>query len=86
MCNGIIGPMGRAGFVLAGGRSSRMGSNKALLPFRGSTLVEHIAQRVHAAAGRVILVGQPEIYSHLALPVVADARPECGPMRRRATR
>jgi molybdopterin-guanine dinucleotide biosynthesis protein A len=57
-----------------------MGSNKALLPFRGSTLLEHIAQTVHAAAGSVILVGQPEIYSHLSLPVVADARPECGPL------
>lgn len=30
------------GIILAGGTSSRMGRNKALLPFAGKTLIEHI--------------------------------------------
>ena len=70
----------RAGFVLAGGRSSRMGRDKALLPFRNATLVEHIAAQVLAAAGNVTLIGPPERYPSLACPVVADRVPDHGPL------
>ncbi len=48
-----------AGFVLTGGRSSRMGRDKALLPIEGSLLVERTAERVRAAAGSVTLIGAP---------------------------
>ena len=68
------------GFVLAGGRSSRMGRDKALLPLDGSTLLEQIAARVRAAAGSVTLIGPPERYSGLGLPVAADLIEDCGPI------
>ena len=78
------------GFVLTGGRSSRMGRDKALLPVVGSTaggstaggrtLVEQIAARVRAAAGFVTLIGAPERYGSLGLPVAADLIEECGPI------
>jgi len=69
-----------AGFVLTGGRSSRMGRDKALLPIEGSVLVERTAQRVRAAAGCVTLIGAPERYAHLGLPVAADLIEDCGPI------
>ena len=47
--------MSRAGYVLAGGRSSRMGRDKALLPFRGGALAESIAHSVELAAGSVVI-------------------------------
>ena len=72
--------MNCAGFVLAGGKSSRMGSNKALLPFKQGTLVEHVAEQVNQAAGNVTLVGDPERYSNLSYPVIRDIYPARGPL------
>jgi molybdenum cofactor guanylyltransferase len=71
--------MQASGFVLAGGGSTRMGRNKALLPFRGITLVEHIAGMVREATGSVMLIGDPVQLGHLGLPVVPDKLPGCGP-------
>jgi len=68
-----------AGFVLTGGRSSRMGRDKALLPIEGSVLVERTAERVRAAAGSVTLIGAPGRYAHLGLPVLPDLVPDGGP-------
>ena len=70
----------QAGFVLAGGKSSRMGRNKALLPYRGRTLVEHVAEIVETAAGSVSVVGDAETYGHLGYPVIEDVIPGCGPL------
>lgn len=70
----------RAGFVLAGGRSTRMGRDKALLPWGGRTLLEHIAGQVVQAAGSVTVIGPPERYQHLGLPTLPDLHPGCGPL------
>jgi molybdopterin-guanine dinucleotide biosynthesis protein A len=72
--------MQRSGFVLAGGGSSRMGRDKALLPYRGTTLVQHLAQLVQEAAGTVALIGEPVRYSSLGYPVYPDKFPGCGPL------
>jgi molybdenum cofactor guanylyltransferase len=72
--------MSRAGFVLAGGASRRMGRDKALLRVNGVTLVEQIASRVRAAAGSVTLIGSPEKYGHLGFSVVPDEVENCGPL------
>ena len=69
-----------AGFVLTGGRSSRMGRDKALLSIDGSLLVERTAEVVRAAAGNVTLIGAPERYAHLGLPVLPDLAPGGGPI------
>ncbi len=70
----------RAGFVLAGGRSSRMGRDKALLVLDGGTLLERIAGEVRRAAGSVTVIGQPARYGLLGLPCVADLVEGCGPL------
>ncbi len=70
----------RAGFVLVGGHSSRMGRDKALLPLNGSTLIDQVASRVRLAAGTVTLVGSPERYGTLGYPVVPDCVEGCGPL------
>ena len=46
-----------AGILLAAGKSSRMGSMKQTLPFRGKTLLGHsLAQALHSNLAEVILV------------------------------
>lgn len=69
-----------AGFVLTGGRSSRMGQDKATLPWGGATLVEHVAASVRTAASQVTLVGAPERYTHLGIAAVSDRYRDCGPL------
>ena len=72
--------MQASGFVLAGGGSTRMGQDKALLPYHGITLVEHVARAVQTACGRATIIGDPERYDRLGYPVVADRVARCGPL------
>jgi molybdopterin-guanine dinucleotide biosynthesis protein A len=57
-----------------------MGSDKALLPFREGTLLEHMARIVRQAAGNVTVVGPASRYGHLGLRIVEDRMPGCGPL------
>ncbi len=72
--------MQRAAYILAGGRSSRMGSDKALLPFHGRTLVEHVAAQAHSVTANVTLVGKRERYINFGYVVIEDSMAECGPL------
>jgi molybdopterin-guanine dinucleotide biosynthesis protein A len=72
--------MARAGFVLTGGSSSRMGRDKALLAWGRATLVEHLCEQIRQVTDEVSLVGAPERYAHLNLPCIADLRPGLGPL------
>ena len=72
--------MSHAGYVLVGGRSSRMGCDKALLPFRGGPLAESVARAVQLAAGSAVLVGNPRLYRHLGYAAIPDLYPGAGPL------
>src|SRR5688500_3128660 len=75
----------RAGIVLAGGRSSRMGTPKAWLEWHGSTLLRRVCGLVgRGASGPVVVVRAPG-QALPALPagirVVEDAREGHGPLQ-----
>src|ERR1700686_3791867 len=72
--------MRRSGFVLAGGASSRMGRDKALLAYGETTLLEHVARAVRDAVGSVTLIGGPDRYGELGYAVFRDIVPGCGPL------
>jgi len=59
--------------ILAGGISSRMGSNKALLPYRGGRFVEAIQRQLADLFEEVLLVtNTPEQYAFLPCRKVTD--------------
>ena len=67
------------GFILAGGASSRMGTDKARLSLGGRTFVERIAEALCAIATQVSVVGaRPDDGGTLDLPIVADVYRDCG--------
>ncbi len=67
--------------VLAGGKSTRMGRNKALLPIRGQPLIVHIIERLNPLADEVLIVARtPETYAFLGVPVVLDRYEGVGPL------
>ncbi len=68
-----------SGYVLVGGRSSRMGTDKALMTFHGQPLAGYIARELSNVAGTVSLIGDPERYAGLGYPVIPDEYPGAGP-------
>src|SRR5580658_102861 len=68
------------GFVLTGGRSSRMGQDKALLEVDGKPLIKIVAASVRRALDDVTLVGSKARYESLGMPVIEDIHPGLGPL------
>ncbi len=75
------------GIILAGGSSSRMGKNKALLPFPGNqavTFVEHLASLLVQCCVETLIVARDQAYaSAYALPglrIIFDETPGIGPL------
>jgi molybdopterin-guanine dinucleotide biosynthesis protein A len=57
-----------------------MGRDKALLPYRNRTLAEFVAGEVSRATGSAVLVGDPQIYDFMGLPIIPDLYPNEGPL------
>lgn len=71
------------GAILAGGHSSRFGSNKALFAPNGETLISKAAGLLRSVA-REVLVSASQTnagdYDFLGLEIVVDQHPDSGPM------
>jgi molybdenum cofactor guanylyltransferase len=69
-----------AGVILAGGRSTRMGGDKALAPLAGRPLVAHVAARLAPQVDSLFLNanGDAARFAFLRCAIVADAAPNGG--------
>ncbi len=83
---GVVGSTGRiealpnaVGFVLAGGNSSRMGTDKALVRFAGRPLVAHAVSLLREAGFIACIAGARSELAEFA-PVVEDSQPGMGPL------
>lgn len=65
--------------IQAGGQSSRMGQDKALMPFLGRPLIAHSVDRLKDLADELLITtNHPENYSFLRVPLIADILPGMG--------
>ena len=59
------------GCIIAGGRSSRMGRDKAFIEWRGKPLIEHVAERLGPQVTRLVINANGNA-RRFSLPVIAD--------------
>ncbi len=69
--------------VLSGGRSTRMGQDKSRLPFRESTLLETVVERVARVCDPIVVAGIESFdyqNAKLSTSFVTDQYRNCGPL------
>ena len=72
--------------ILAGGRSKRMGSDKALLTIEGIPLLQRVINAAHTLAdARIIISNSPTTHSPFLWPLFPDRFPDAGPLGGLAT-
>jgi molybdopterin-guanine dinucleotide biosynthesis protein A len=69
------------GVVLAGGKSTRMGRDKALLPYQGKHLIDAPIEKLQLIFSSVVLsVRNSADFADYSLPKIEDRYPEIGPI------
>lgn len=68
------------GIILAGGKNSRMGSDKGMLIVDGKKIIERILEAIKPVVDEIIIVSNGKNYDHLGYKVYSDIIKDCGPM------
>jgi molybdopterin-guanine dinucleotide biosynthesis protein A len=67
--------------VLAGGKSTRMGQDKALLPWNGTTLLAHCVSSLRTLTSEIVVVAdRADRYTLPGCRMAADLFPDAGPV------
>lgn len=66
--------------VLAGGRSRRMGENKAFLKYNDKTFIEATLKKFEKYDERIIVTNEPSLYKYKGVKTVQDIYPDMGPV------
>jgi len=73
--------MEAAGIILAGGKSTRMGTNKALLSLGQETMIGRVVGLLKLIFPEIIIVtNEPDLYQDLQVKLVRDVIPAQGPL------
>ena len=68
------------GIILAGGKSSRMGTDKALFVLNGSTFLDHIIRALEPLVDDILIVSNDERHSKYHFKRVRDTIADAGPI------
>ncbi len=66
--------------ILVGGKSRRMGTNKAVLPYEGQSFLGRISKELGGFEEIILSTSDDKQYEEYGLPVVKDIYPNCGPI------
>lgn len=67
--------------INAGGKSTRMGTDKSFVLFQGKPMIEVVMNHVARLGDELILItNNPAAYAHLGLPIFGDIYPDYGPL------
>lgn len=66
--------------ILAGGKSQRMGEDKAFLDLEGLPFIERILQVVKGLTQEVMVIANTKQYDSLGIPIYPDLIEDCGPV------
>jgi molybdopterin-guanine dinucleotide biosynthesis protein A len=66
-------------YILAGGKSSRMGRDKGLMPFKGKPLIQYVIEQLMPAVKSIVLVANNQEYKDFGLEVIGDYIKDIGP-------
>ena len=68
------------GILLAGGKSSRMGTDKGLIEWQGRTFTEHILSALTEVCKEIMIISANPVYQHFGWPVYPDLVKDKGPL------
>lgn len=67
------------GYILAGGKSSRMGEDKGLILFNGKPMIVHVIEQLKPAVQKIFIVSNNKAYEQFGLEVIGDLVTDIGP-------
>jgi len=67
------------GYILAGGKSSRMGADKGLILLKGKPIIQHIIKEMVPLVNRLVIVANQPGYGQFGFEVIPDTIPGIGP-------
>lgn len=68
------------GIVLAGGKSSRMGTDKGMIKINGKKFVDHIVAALAPSVNEIIIIANNDNYNNLGYKVYSDIIKNRGPL------
>jgi molybdopterin-guanine dinucleotide biosynthesis protein A len=66
-------------YILAGGKSSRMGTDKGLLLFEGKAMIQYVIEQMQPVFDKLVIVSNNPEYEKFGLEVIPDLIKDIGP-------
>ena len=71
--------IGVNGYILAGGKSSRMGIDKGLMLLDGKTMIKHVIDALEPVVDKIVIVSSNNEYENFGFEVICDLIKDIGP-------